>query len=124
VGTGGLDRTAAALWLLNAAFFSGMVHCVRLTIEDRARRAPFPSPGARLAFALPTLAIQALLIALGLAAARLGGLSLSVGVAFAPLALQAIDTTMRLGRPRPLKQVGIIATALSIVFAGLAVWLV
>jgi hypothetical protein len=123
VAHGVVDRVALALWLLNAAFFAGAVLYVRLKIEARARRAPLTDAAAKLAFAWPTLAADAALVVVAWLAIRLGGFSPLALVAFATVAVQAVAGVVRLDRPAPLKQVGIIATLHAVVFAILVIGL-
>jgi hypothetical protein len=119
---GALDRTALAVWLLNAAFFLGAVFYVRLKIDARARRAPLGSPTARLAFAAPSVAVNVAVLAVGVIALRLGGLSLLAMLGFVPVAIQALAGIVRLDRPAVLKRVGILSTIHSVLFAVLVVW--
>jgi hypothetical protein len=117
-----LDRIALAVWLLNAAFFLGAVFYVRLKIDARARRAPLGSPVAKLAFAAPSVAVNVAVLAVGVLALRLGGLSLLAMLGFIPVAIQALAGILRLDRPAVLKRVGILSTIHSVLFAVLVVW--
>lgn len=112
---------AVALWLLDVVFFLWAVYYVRLKIEARARRGGLGTPSARLAFSLPTLAVDAVLGVAALAALRIAALP-GVGlIAFAPAALQALAGVARLHRPAVLKRVGLLMLAHSILFAALLI---
>jgi len=123
VARGVLGRRALALWLLNAAFFVWAVLYVRLKIEARARRAPLTSAAEKLAFARGMLAMDAALLLGALLALRLGSVSALALWAFVPAAAQVVVGTARLDRPAPLKRVGILVTAHSILWALLVIWL-
>lgn len=118
---GASGRTAGALWLLNAAFFLWAVFYVRLKIEARARRAPLGPVRARLSFAAGTLAVDAGLAVLAVAALALGEFSTRGLVAFLPAAVQAVAGVWRLDRPAVLKRVGLLLLAHSIVFGLLLI---
>ncbi|HET7875743.1 MAG TPA: YwiC-like family protein [Methylomirabilota bacterium] len=123
VAGGPVDRRPLALWLLNALFFLGAVLYVRLKIEALANRSRVATAGGRLAFALPTLALDAVILVSAWGALRLGGFSPLALLAFAPTGGQALAGVARLHRPAVLKRVGLIATAHSVLFALLLVWL-
>jgi hypothetical protein len=115
---------ALALWLLDVVFFLWAVYYVRLKIEARARRGGLGRPSARLAFSLPTLAVDAVLGVAAFAALRMAGLPALGLIAFVPAALQALAGVARLHRPAVLKRVGFLMLAHSIAFALLLVALV
>lgn len=117
VGRGALDRTAFALWGLTALFFLGGVVYVRMKITALPRRAALGPAAARLAFAGPTLAVEAALVAAAGGVVWLGALSPLVLLGFATTAVQAVAGVVRLDRPPSLKRVGILSVAHSLVFA-------
>lgn len=121
VALGGLDAGALGLWLLNAAFFLGAILHVRLLIDARARKAPLPSLREPLAFAGPTLALDAAILLAAAVAVRLGAGSPLVLTAFAAPAVHAPASVARLDRAVPLRRVGIVATVHAILFAALVV---
>jgi hypothetical protein len=115
--TGALDRVALALWLLAASYFVGAVCHVRLLIEARSEKALLASARRRLAFSGPTLAAEMGCVLIAAEALRLGGFSLAALAGFAPLGIQLAVDVARLHEPAPLKHVGLLATASSILFA-------
>lgn len=123
VAGGRHDRMAAALYLLEAAFFVWAVLYVRLKIEARAHRAPRGSLGARLAFAGGTLAADGAVFLVTLGALRLGGMSPLVLLAFVAAAVQTAAGILTLDRPAALKRVGILLTAHSALFGAAVIWL-
>jgi YwiC-like protein len=123
VARGVLGPRALALWLLNAAFFLWAVLYVRLKIEARARRVPLTSAAERFAFARGMLAMDAVLLLGALLALLLGSFSTLALWAFLPAVAQAVVGIVRLDRPAPLKRVGILVTAHSILWAILVIWL-
>ncbi len=123
VARGALDRTAIALWAINFLFFLGAVVYVRLKIDALKRTAALVAPAARLRFAAQTLGIDLAILAAVLIVLGFGSLSPWAVLAFAPTAAQTLVGAARLDRPARLKRVGILATAHSIVFALLLVWL-
>jgi hypothetical protein len=121
VATGRLDRVAAALWLLNAAYFVGAVWYVRMLIAARARRTGLGSLSARAAFAAPTLAVEMVLLLVAAAALMLGRRSSAALWGFAPLMIQVAVDTAQLDRHPPLKRVGLLTAVSSVLFALLVV---
>ncbi len=124
VAGGRRDGMATALYLLDAAFFLWAVFYVRLKIDARARRVPRASLGARLAFAGGTLLTDGLLVLVVLAALRVGSLSPLTLLTFGAAVLQTAAGIMTLDRPVPLKRVGILLTAHSILFGAALICLV
>ena len=123
VARGALDRTSVALWALNFLFFLGAVLYVRLKIDALKRTASLIAPAAKLRFAAQTLGIDLAILAAVLIALGFGSLSPWAVLAFVPTAAQTLVGAARLDRPARLKRVGILATAHSIVFALLVIWL-
>ncbi len=123
VARGALDRVALALWAINFLFFLGAVFYVRLKIDALKNTAALAPPPAKLRFAAQTLAIDLAILAAVLLALRLGSLSPWAVLAFVPAAIQTVGGAARLDHPARLKRVGILATAHSVLFAILVVWL-
>jgi hypothetical protein len=121
VATGGLDRVAIALWGLAAAYFVGAVCHVRLLIEARAKKKMLAAERGRLAFSAATLGTELGLVVLAAGALRLGGLSLAALAGFVPLLIQLAVDVARLHEPAPLKRVGLLAAASSVLFALLVI---
>lgn len=123
VASGVLDRTSVALWAISVLFFLGAVLYVRLKIDALKRAPSLVTAGARLRFAAPTLAVDLAILAAVRVALQAGSLSPWAVLAFVPTAMQTLVGAARLHRPARLKRVGILATAHSIAFALLVIWL-
>ncbi len=123
VARGALDRVALALWAINFLFFLGAVFYVRLKIDALKNTAALAPPPAKLRFAAQTLAIDLAILAAVLLALRLTSLSPWAVLAFVPAAIQTIVGAARLDHPARLKRVGILATAHSVLFAVIVIWL-
>jgi YwiC-like protein len=121
VATGQVGAVGVELWALCALFFLGAVVYVRLKILAIARVSRLGSRAARVAFAAPTLAMETVIAAAAVALALLGPLSPLVGLAFVPVAVQAIAGTLTLHRRAHLKRVGILSTAHAAIFAAIVI---
>jgi hypothetical protein len=101
-----LDRTGAALWLLNFLFFAGGVLYVKYRVRGVLAHRSFAGVAERVAFAWPVFVYHLLLAAFLLAAALGETLSAAVVVAFVPGVLRALALAVQLGRRFPIRRLG------------------
>jgi len=116
-----LIRAALAVWLLNAAFFVWTVFYVKLKIDARARRRPSESPTAKLAAGAATIGITAATALLFAFAVAFGSVSPVVLLAFVAPVAQTVTGIVRLHHHAPLKRLGLLLLAHSILFGLLVI---
>lgn len=108
--TGGLDRRAWLLWLLNVLYFAGGVFYVKMHVAAAIRRKPFESIAEKIRFGAVTLIYYGALAAFGV-------VLWPVGLAYAPVVVRSVAGVWRLSPTLRIKRLGWTEVAYSIVFA-------
>jgi YwiC-like protein len=121
VARGELNRAAVALWLLNVAFFLWAVFYVKLKIDARARRAPFPSARAKLACGGDAIGTTLGSVALAFVAVVLASRSPLALAAFVAPVAQTVVGIARIDRPARLKPLGFLLLGHAILFGLLTI---
>jgi len=115
VATGQLDRTAIALWLANWLFAADQIHFVQVRIHS-SRAATF---NEKLRPGLGFLVAQIGLIAVILAACRVGFFPAAIALAFLPILLRGTIWFARGRQPLDIHKLGYSELAQALVFGAL-----
>ena len=118
---GKLDWTGVQVWLLNAMFFLGGVLYVKYRVRGLLAHREFSGWGERLKFAWPVFFYHLLLLAFLASAIFMREISAAVLLAFAPGILRANGLVFQLGQRFPIRRLGWMEVAHSVVFAALLV---
>ncbi|MBI4787098.1 MAG: YwiC-like family protein [Chloroflexi bacterium] len=118
VGTGTLDGTALALYLLDVLYFGGTVFYIKFKVREQPRLAKSDARWlARLWAGRVTLAYHAMVIALVALFAMLGMLPALAVIAFVPMVCKAIGGVMTQPARLNIRRLGFIELGLTVVFA-------
>lgn len=118
VGTGKLDTTAIALYVLNVLYFGGTVLYVRYRVREQRLLAPDLNWLARLWAGRATVGYHVAASFLIAAAALVGMVPALVLLAFIPVLCKAIGGIVTLPLARPdIRQMGVIELAMTVIFA-------
>jgi hypothetical protein len=118
---GRLEPAGAQVWALNVLFFLGGVLYVKFRVRGLRAHIEFSGWQERLAFAWPVFIYHLLLLAFLAASVFLRELSAAVLLAFAPGILRASGLLFQLGERFPIRRLGWMEIAHSVVFAALLV---
>ncbi len=118
---GRLEVAGVQIWAMNVLFFLGGVLYVKYRVRGLLAHREFSGWRERLTFARPVFIYHALLLGFLASAIFLRELSAAVLLAFAPGILRANGLLFQLGERFPIKRLGWMEVAHSIVFAALLV---
>jgi len=118
---GRLEAEGVQVWALNVLFFLGGVLYVKYRVRGLLAHREFSGWQERLAFAWPVFFYHLLLLAFLATSIFLRELSAAVLLAFAPGILRANGLIFQLGQRFPIRRLGWMEIAHSIVFAALLV---
>ena len=118
---GRLEPEGAQVWALNVLFFLGGVLYVKYRVRGLLAHREFSGWRERLAFAWPVFFYHVLLLAFLAASIFLRELSAMVLLAFVPGILRASGLVFQLGQKFPIRRLGWMEVAHSVVFAALLV---
>jgi len=118
---GRLEPEGAQVWALNVLFFLGGVLYVKYRVRGLLAHREFSGWQERLAFAWPVFFYHLLLLAFLATSIFLRELSAAVLLAFAPGILRASGLVFQLGQKFPIRRLGWMEVAHSVVFAALLV---
>ncbi|MBI3664080.1 MAG: YwiC-like family protein [Acidobacteria bacterium] len=118
---GRLDATGVQVWALNVLFFLGGVLYVKYRVRGLLAHREFGGWRERLAFAWPVFIYYFVLLAFLAASIFLRELSAAVLFAFTPGILRANGLLFELGERFPIRRLGWMEIAHSVVFAALLV---
>ncbi len=118
---GRLEPAGVQIWALNVMFFLGGVLYVKYRVRGLLAHREFSGWRERLAFAWPVFIYHFLVLAFLASAIFLHSLSAAVLLAFAPGILRASGLAFQLGERFPIRRLGWMEVAHSVVFAALLV---